>query len=301
MDRLDVMRLFVRVTETGSFSRAARSTGIAQSTASKQIALLEERLGAQLLRRTSRGISLTEAGQDYYESAVRLLGEVDAAESRIGRGQGAPSGVVRIATSSSFVPACILPRLPEFFARFPDISIDFDVSDGYVNLIEERIDVAIRMGALTDSTLVARRIGAVEAMTVAAPSYLAAFGEPSTPADLEDHACITSVVRGSAWLWRFEGPAGQFSITPKGWIRTNDSEHMRAAALAGLGVCYCPSWMFKADIASGTMKRVLESHTTPVHPINVVWPAGRLVPNKVKVFIEFISRICAEEPTLRPR
>ena len=148
MDRLDVMRLFVRIAETGSFSRAARAAGVGQPTASKQIALLEERLGARLLQRTSRRLNLTDEGQAYYEASVRLLGEVDAAESAIGRGTVSPAGVIRVALSAGFGRMYVVPRLPEFFARYPDLAVDVNVSERHVNLIEDGLDVAIRIGFL---------------------------------------------------------------------------------------------------------------------------------------------------------
>jgi molybdenum-dependent DNA-binding transcriptional regulator ModE len=161
MDRLEVMRLFVRIAETGSFSRAARAAGVGQPTASKQIALLEERLGARLLQRTSRRLNLTDEGQAYSEASVRLLGEVHAAESAIGRGAISPAGVVRVALSAGFGRMFVVPRLPEFFARYQDLAVDVNVSERHVNLIEDGLDVAIRIGFLADSTLLARRIGSI--------------------------------------------------------------------------------------------------------------------------------------------
>lgn len=301
MDRLDVLQLFVRVADTGSFSKAARAAGIGQPTVSKQIAALEARLGAQLLRRTSRGLSLTGAGQDLYDSAVRLLQDLVAAEARIGRGRVSPSGLVRVATSAGLGRMYVVPRLPEFFARFPDIALDLDISERHVNLIEDGIDVAIRIGRLSDSSLVARGIGSMEAVTVAAPSYIERFGEPMTPDDLERHACVVFMFRGAPNPWEFKAPSGTRAILPKGPVRTNDAEHIRAAVRAGLGIGHNASWLFAADIASGAVRRLLREFVPAPYPINAVHPGGRLLPGKVKVFVDFLAQICADEPTLRIR
>jgi LysR family transcriptional regulator, regulator for bpeEF and oprC len=181
MDQLDVMRLVVGIGETASFSNGARALGIGQPTASKQIAALERRLGAQLLQRASRGLSLTDEGQAYYESSVSLLGEIEAADQAIGRGRLSPSGLLRVALSAAFGRMYVVPRLPEFLGRHPDLAIDFSISERHVNLIEEGVDVAIRIGFLADSSLLARRIGGIEVVTAATPGYLEAFGEPKTP------------------------------------------------------------------------------------------------------------------------
>jgi LysR family transcriptional regulator for bpeEF and oprC len=301
MDKLDVMQLFVRVAETGSFSKAAAAAGIGQPSASKQIAALEERLGARLLHRTSRGLSVTEAGQTYYESAVRLLGEIEAAESQIGRGQTTPSGLVRVALSAGFGRMYIVPQLPKFFARYPDVSIDLDISERHVNLIEDGIDVAIRIGFLSDSSLMARRIGNMEAVTIAAPSYIDQFGEPRTPGDLERHRCVPLMFRGAIRPWEFNGPAGTTTIHPKGMIRSNDAEHLRAAVLAGLGIGHNPSWLFADDLASGAVRQILKGYASNPYPIHAVYPSGRITPTRVKVFVDFVASIFGEQTTLRIR
>ncbi|MDB6144392.1 MAG: hypothetical protein JWP80_3436 [Pseudomonas sp.] len=298
MDRLDVLQLFVRVADTGSFSKTALAAGVSQPTVSKQIAALEERLGAQLLRRTSRGLSLTSAGQDYYESAVRLLDDVAVAESRIGHGQIAPSGLVRVAMSPGIGRFYVIPRLPEFFARYPDVSIDLDISERHVNLIEDGIDVALRIGNLSDSSLMARRIGGVEYGTVASPAYLEAHGTPTVPSDLEQHQAVAYIFRGAPKVWEFKGPEGSQTVVPKARVRSNDAEHLRASVLAGLGIAHNLTWLFAQDIARGTVIRVLQDYVPPPFPISLVWPGGRRVTGRVKVFIDFLAEIFADEPTL---
>ncbi len=301
MDRLATMQLFLRVAESGSFSKAAHSTGVNQPTASKQIAALETRLGAQLLRRTSRGLTLTEAGQDFYESALRIIEDVEQAESRIGRGQSAPAGHVRVAISAGLARMHIIPRLPEFFGRFPDVTLDFDVSERHVNLAEDGIDVAIRIGALADSSLVARRIGNVEAVAIATPDYLERRGTPRTPSELEAHDCVVFLKRDAPRPWQFKDPGGPVSWVPKGRIRSNDAEHLRAAVLAGLGIGYNVSWLFAPELESGTVVQVLKEYTPDPYPINAVRSAGRRVPSKVKVLIDFFAEAFAQHPHLRMR
>lgn len=301
MDRLDIMQLFVRIAETGSFSKAARAVGVGQPTASKQIAALEERLGAQLLQRTSRGLNLTDAGQAYYEVSVRLLGEIEAGESSVGRGQMSPSGVLRVALSAGFGRMYVVPRLPEFFARYPDLAVDLNVSERHVNLIEEGIDVAVRIGLLADSSLLARRIGSMEVVTVASPQYLEKFGEPLSPADLEHHKAVIFMFRGAARPWEFKGPAGNIIVQPKGRVRTNDAEHIRAAVRAGLGIAHNSGWLFARDIASGAVRSLLSDYAPDPYPIHAVYPGGRIIPVKVKVFVDFLAQIFAEEPSLRIR
>src|ERR1700756_2098539 len=184
MDRLEGIKIFVRVVESGSFSAVARELGARQPAISKQGAALEEHLGAQLLMRTSRSLSLTEAGRDFYESAVRLMSDLEAAESRIGSGQASPSGVVRVTAAHAFSRLYVVPKLPLFRERYPKVVVEMLVSERTSNLVEEGIDLAIRNGALSDSSLVARKIGVSAIIAVASTEYLERKGEPRRPSDL---------------------------------------------------------------------------------------------------------------------
>jgi LysR family transcriptional regulator, regulator for bpeEF and oprC len=299
MDRLEALQLFVRVVESGSFSKAARAQNIVQPTVSKAIAALEERLGAQLLHRTSRGLSLTTAGQDYYDATVRLLGELEEAEGRIGRGQVAPAGLVRVASSAALGRMYLVPRLPAFFERFPDVAVQFEISERHVNLIEDGIDVALRIGILADSGLVARRIGSARGVTVASPAYLERRGTPETPAELANHDCVAFVFHGSPRPWTFKGPAGPIVVAPKGKIRSNDAEHIRAGVRAGLGIGHNVSWLYARELASGELRRLLTGYEPDPLPIHAVCPEGRHIPNRVRVFIDFLAETCAADPDLR--
>ncbi len=214
MDRLAAIRMFVRVVQSGSFSAVAREAGVGQPAVSKQITALEAHLGAQLLRRTSRSQSLTEAGQDFYESAVRLIDDLEAAESRVGRGQSAPSGLIRVTVAPVFGRLYIVPRLQEFFARYPDIIVECVVTDRTVNLVEEGVDLAIHNGELKDSTLIARKIARTPVITVASPPYLKKHGEPASPSELERHQCIIYAPLGAPRAWSFSGKFGDIDSFP---------------------------------------------------------------------------------------
>ena len=300
MDRLDAMRLFVRVVETASFSKAAKAEGVVQPTVSKQIAALETRLGAQLLRRTSRGLNLTDAGEVLYEAAIRLLDQVEEVETRVGRGQLAPVGRIRVGISAGFGAIFILPKLPAFFAKYPDINVEMDIIDHQVNLIENRIDVAIRLGSQLDSSLIARKIGSGEMALIATPQYLERKGLPTTPADLATHDCVIFVRGGTARRWEFKTSDGMTTVDPTGPIRTSDAEHIRIGVLSGLGLAQAPAWLFSQELESGAAVRLLPEFAPDPHPIYAVTPSGRLQSSKVKVFVDFFAGEFAREPHLRP-
>ena len=294
MDRLDAIKIFVRVVESGSFSAVARELGVGQPAVSKQVASLEAHLGAQLLMRTSRNLSLTEAGRDFYESGARLIGDLEAAESRVGRGQASPSGVVRVTVAHAFSRLYVVPRLPKFFARYPDVGVEMLVSERTSNLVEEGIDLAIRNGALTDSSLVAKKIGSSPAVLVASTEYLSRRGEPTKPSDCDSHDAVLFVSQEGVRPWRLGGRLGPVSYQPRGSFRTNDAEQMREAVLAGLGIAQAPLWLFSRDLAAGSVKRILMDYEPAPVPISAVRPPGRRMAVKVSVFIEFLAELLAE-------
>lgn len=288
MDRLDTMRLFVRVVETGSFSKAASVEGVVQSTASKQVAALERRLGTQLIRRTSQGLSTTQQGLAYYESLVRLFAEFDAAESAVRHGQHAPAGPLRVAVPSAFGRLYVVPHLGRLTAQYPGLSVELEVGDRYANLVEEGIDVAIRVGQLGDSSLLARRIASFTVATVASTRYLANHGEPRKPSDLRTHTCITFMFKGRPRGWDFREGGRGVTITPDGPFRFNDAESVRAAVLSDLGVGHAPCWLFADAIKDGTVKPILTAHAPAKVPIHAV-TAGERMTTKARAFIDFIG------------
>ncbi len=294
MDRLEAIRLYLRVVEAGSFAAAARDAGIGQPAVSKQIAALERRYGAQLLRRTSRSLAVTEVGQAFYEAGVRLLDELEAAEALVRHGQTAPSGLVRVTTAPAFGRLRILPHLPVFFGCYPEIVIELNVSDRTINLVEEGVDLAVHIGPIADSSMVARRIATSRVVTVATPAYLAQHREPRSPSELEHHACIAFAPRHEPRAWTFRGKFGPVRHSPRGPFRTADAEQIRAAALAGLGLAHAPDWLFEGDIAGGSLQRILVGYEPEPLAISTIHPGGRRLPAKVKVFIDFLADILSQ-------
>lgn len=299
VDRFSSLQLFVRVIERGSFTHVGRELGIGQPAVSKQIAALEARLGTQLLSRTSRGLQPTAAGQDLYESALRILGELEEAEGRIGRKNINPTGLVRLATPPALGRMYLIPRLPGFFARYPDVSIDLSVAERRVDLVRDGIDIALRVGALADSTLIARKIGDLHMTIVATPAYLTRYGSPSSPTDLRSHNLVVGQTQGATQPWKFNGPDGPFLLEPEGNIRSNDAEDQRAAVLAGLGIGYAGRAMFEADLRAGTVVPILEDFAPDPSPIHVLCASGRRMPQRFRIVIDFLAAMCADEPALR--
>lgn len=301
MDRLDNIKLFFRVAEAGSFSKAARQLAMAQSTASKQIAELERRLGVQLLQRTTRGLAITAAGQHYYDSAIRLIDELESLDEAVSEQERSPAGMVRVNSPPGFAASYLLPKLMSFTTKYPKLEIDFTVSQNLANLVEERIDVAIRMGNLEDSDLRFRQVGTATAIVVASADYLEQHGEPTTPADLERHACIASMYLGKPRPWLFVRGQERVSIEPRGSIRSDDVELTKAATKAGLGIAYAASWLFREELVSGSVRQLLTDYQCSAVPISAVWAGDRILPGRTSAFIDFVADICAIEPALRPQ
>lgn len=299
MDRFSTLQLYVRVFDSGSFTRAAQEMGIGQPAVSKQISALEARLGARLFVRSSRGLHATAAGYDFYDSAVNLLAGFEEAENRIGRGHVAPAGLVRVAVPPALARMYLVPRLPVFFSQFPDIAVEVSVSERHVDLIKEGIDVALRIGTLKDSSLVARKIGSMHISTVASPAYLAQHGTPQDPAQLCFHNLVTGYANNRALAWRFQTPAGPLAIEPNGNIRSNDAEAVRAAVLAGLGIAHDAQAMFQSDLDEGQVVPLLQTFKPTPRDIHVVTAGDRRPPHRLRVFIDLLAAMVQEEPGLR--
>lgn len=299
MDRFSSLQLFARVVELGSFTRASKEVGIGQPAVSKQIAALEAHLGARLLDRTSRGLRATAAGLDLYNSTMRLLADLEEAEARVRRASKGPVGLVRIATPPALGRMYIIPRLPAFIAQFPEISVEFSVAQRLTDLVKEGVDVALRIGSLESSSLVARRIGSIQTMTVAAPEYLVTHGTPTDPQDLVHHKLVTGQTDGEVLPWRFGGENGPWSMVPNGAVRSNDGEDLRAAVLAGLGITHGPSALFQPDLQARRVVRILDAFTPAPVPIHAVCSSGREMPQRVRVLVDFLAAAFAAEPGLR--
>jgi DNA-binding transcriptional LysR family regulator len=297
MDLLSPMTTFVRVVEAGSFTAVAAERNTTQPTISRQIAALEDHLGTRLFTRTTRALTLTDDGRAFYERALRALEAVAEAESAVGRRRGKPAGLLRLAAPVVFGRLHLVPRLPAFLARYPDVEVEMIMSDGFADLVEQGIDLALRVGEVTDPGLIARRIGTVRRVTVASPAYLKRRGIPKTPADLADHDCIVYTRLATGNRWTFETPTGPTTVAVKGRFRVDNSEGVREAVLGGLGIAVIPSFAFRDELGQGTVRELLEAFEPRRLPMHAVHPSRRLVPLKVRALIDFF----ADEFALDPR
>lgn len=289
MDRLQAMRVFVTVVEAGSFSAAARQIGVGQPAISKTIAQLEERLQVRLLVRSTHSLAPTEAGVRFYERARSAIREAEEAELEA-RGAGAGlSGRLRISAATTFARLLVVPRLPEFLARHPDIEIDVLLDDRVIDLVSEGIDLALRMGELTDSTAVARRIARGRRSVIASPAYLSRAGTPQAPADLVTHEAIVYSQLGDSWTFSRNGTHA--SVAVKGRVRLSAAEGIRAAVLADMGLTVNSDWMFAPELESGAVRRVLEDWELPPVDLWAVFPTGRLASAKARAFADYVESI----------
>lgn len=296
MDKLQAMRTFVRVVEAGSFSAVAHEMDATQSAVSKQVAALERALGARLLTRTTRSLALTEEGERYFEQARRLVAEIAEAEAALRRGEQQLSGWLRVAASVGFGRLRLMPLVQDFLARHPGVKIDLRLSDGFVDLVEQGIDVAVRIGELADSSLVARRVGSSRRLLVARRDYLRTLAAgkrkpPRQPEDLAQHNCIvyTELAMRNAWPFTAgpgarEAPGTTRVVRVDGNLQTNSSEVIRASVLAGMGLAYAPEWLFTEELASGEVQQLLPDWQMPPMPIHMVSPAQRRHSAKVQAF-----------------
>lgn len=300
MDRFDAMQVFVRVVEKGSFSAVAKERGIGQPAISKQLSALENELGAELIHRTSRSIALTEAGRDFYDSALRLLEDFESATSRIGRGQTAPKGLIRVTVPPAFARLHMVSKLPAFFAAYPDMAVEMAASESPATIIEDGFDLAIHSGDLPDSNLVARRFAQTLTILVATPQYLTRHGAPESPNDLHRFRAVVLVERGSVRPWSFGSGQDPQRVIPTGVLRTGDMEQMRMGVLEHLGMAQAPAWLFAAELREGTVLRLLTPFERTV-PILAVRPASRRMSTKVRIFIEHLEKTFALCTQFNPR
>ncbi len=289
-DLLALFRTFIRVVEAGSFTAVANEQNTSQPTISRQIAALEEHLGCLLLARTTRALTLTDDGSTFYAQAQAALDGVAEAETSVGRRRGRPTGTLRLACAAVLGRLHIMPRLPRFLERHPDVAVELEMSDGFVDLVEERIDLSIRSGLLTDPGLVARRIGTTRRVVVATPEYLARHGEPATPDDLRQHQCVVYARLATGANWPFTGPDGPISVPIDGRVRVSTTEGVRAAILGGLGIGMVPSWHFvDGELTDGRLRVLLRDHEPAPHPVHAVYPSRRFVAPKVRAMIDYLS------------
>ncbi len=298
-DLLPLFRAFVRVVEAGSFSAVAREANTSQPTISRQVAALERHLGCALLRRTTRRLTLTEDGRIFHEQARRALEAVAEAEAAVGRRKARPSGRLRLACAEVLGRLHILPRLGRFLEAHPDVEVELLLSDQTTDLVVEGVDLAVRVGVLEDSGLVARRIGLTRRVVVAAPEYCARRGTPARPEDLARHNCVIYTQLGTGASWPFDGPEGPVSVPVRGRLGVSTTEAVRAALLAGYGIGMVPIWHFVEDeISRGALVRLLRGWEPRPFPIHAMHASGRFVPPKVRAMSDFLAAEFARDPLL---
>lgn len=290
MDRLTAMEAFVRVVEAGSFVAAADRLGLSTSSLSRLVADLEQHLGARLLNRTTRRLSLTESGQAYYERCVTLLADVAEAEAVAGQSAAQARGTLRLTCSYSMAEQTVAPAIAAFVKRHPAVKFELIVSDRIVDLIEEGFDLAIRVGSVGSDRLVARRLGSMQLVLCAAPAYLERQGTPASPADLPRHNALTYAYSASPRVWRFTDAAGTpYDVRVTGNLHANSGDALRAAAIAGLGILYEPDFLVGSALRTGQLVRLLPDYTGAGGDIWAVYPSRRHLSLKVRLFVDHIA------------
>ncbi len=287
MDRLTEMTMFVHTVAEGSFSGAARALRVTPSAVSKQVARLEERLGARLLHRTTRRLSLTEEGRAFHARCAQILAEIEEAETAVTELHAAPRGTLRVAAAVAFTAHQVMPLLPEFLERYPEVHFDLIMTDREVDLVDERIDVAIRFGRLRESTLIARKLAVSRRVICAAPAYLERHGTPRTPGDLARHNCLTLSTRPEFNVWEFgERPEDRLRVA--GNLELNQADALYDACLAGIGLARVAGYLVEADIKAGRLVPVLEGQLQEASSLHVVYPHRRHLSPKVRAFVDFL-------------
>jgi DNA-binding transcriptional LysR family regulator len=297
MDRLAAIEAFVRVAECGSFSQAAERLRSSKSVVSRQVGALEAELGARLIHRTTRALTLTEAGRSYFERATRILADLAEANASVGQLQAAPRGRLRVSAPVSFGFLHLAPALPDFLDRYPDVEVDITTNDRFVDLVDEGFDVAVRIGKLDDSSLVARKIAPMRRTVCAAPAYLEKRGTPASPDDLESHECLCYSNVGRAEEWRFVRPDGApWPVEVHGRLHVNNGDALRAAALRGFGLAVLPSFLVGRDFQSGALISVLAPFMPQDSAVYAVYPHARHLSPKVRAFVDFLSQQFGPDP-----
>jgi DNA-binding transcriptional LysR family regulator len=284
---LNEILVFARVVQAGSFTAAARALSMPKSTVSRKVLELEERLGSRLLQRTTRKLSLTDVGRTYYDYAARIVGEVEEAERAVSRLEQAPRGLLRVTVPLNF--GFLGPIIADFLVRYPEVQLELVGTDRVVDLVEERFDVAVRAGALADSTLITRNLGNVRRFLVASRSYLQKRGRPRAPEDLAQHDCMLFGAGLDRAVYRLSDGSRSVELAVRARWVVNDSDMLHAAALAGLGVALLPIFHCMEDLRSRRLERVLKDWNAPLTPIQAVYPSTRHLSPKVKGFVEHLQ------------
>lgn len=288
MDIVSGMQVFTAVVDNGSFVAAADRLAISRAMASKSVSALEEHLGTRLLNRTTRRLSLTEAGLAFYERSVQILADISEAEQLAGRMASEPRGKLKVTMPLAYGIHRLGPVIADYARRYPQVTLDLSLSDRKVDVVEEGYDVAIRIGKLPESGLIARKLGTIHSVVVGAPDYLARHGRPQAPADLAHHVCLGYSLAFPGDEWRLRGPGDVVSVRSSGPIRADSGDMLRLAALAGSGLIFQPWFIVEEDVRAGRLERVLDAYTSEALGIYAVYPSKRHLSAKVRTFVDFL-------------
>jgi len=289
MDRFHAIEAFVKVVEAGSFACAADRLGVSVSSVSRHVTELEAHLGARLLNRTTRTLSLTEVGRAFHERSVQLMADLDEAEEAAGAGAVVPRGTLRLTCGVTFGTRHLAPAVAEFMTRYPDMRFDLELSDRIVDLVDEGFDAAVRIGPIGGMNLVGRRVGATTLVCCAAPAYLARRGEPRAPEDLAAHTCLTYAYAPLAGQWPFRGADGSArNVRVNGPAHANNGSFLAALAIAGVGIAYEPDFIVGPDVQAGRLVPLMRAFVPAPSGINVVYPSRRHLSAKVRAFTDFL-------------
>ncbi len=291
MDRFQAIATFARVVESGSFAGAAKRLGVSVSSVSRQVAELESHLGARLLNRTTRRISLTEPGRAFHERSVQLLADLEEAEASASEGAAVPRGTLRLSCPVSFGMDHIAPAVADFMRRYSGVKLELELSDRIVDLVDEGFDAAVRIGAVRGQNLVARRVGTSRLVCCASPAYLAAHGEPRTPEDLAKHACVLYQYAPQRDTWLFTGKSGEERrVRVSGPVYANNGDFLGALAREGIGIVYEPDFIVGDDVRAGRLLPILRGYCKVQGTINVVYASRRHLSAKVRAFADFLAQ-----------
>ncbi|WP_323140017.1 LysR substrate-binding domain-containing protein [Massilia phyllosphaerae] len=301
MNKLQAMEVFVQVVDAGSFTRAAEMLQLPKATVSTLVQSLETALSAKLLHRTTRMVTVTTDGAAYYERCIRILSDVRDAEESLSRTRLSPSGRLRVDMATGLASEILIPALPAFFERYPDILMELGSTDRPVDLIEEGVDCAIRGGDLFDDSLIARRVGVINFVTAASPDYIARHGMPRHPRELDRHRCVNyfSAKTGKTYDWDFQRGDETIEIPMPGVIALNDSNAYVRAGLAGLGIIQMADYLLEKHVAGGGLVRVLGDWASKPLPVHIVYPQNRHMSAKVRVFVEWVAELFARHPHMQ--
>lgn len=301
MDRFFAMKVFTRVVESRSFVKAAESLQLAAPQVSRTVQALEAHLGARLLNRTTRSISVTDDGEAYYQRSIRVLAEVDEMEAELTHAKLNPKGRLKVNLPALVAKMVIIPALPDFFERYPDIEIEMGLSDRQVDIVEEGVDCVVRTGELEDSGLVARRIGNMRRITCASPAYIAKYGEPKTIEDLHNHIGVNYVSSNTGRMrgWDYVVNGEVETIDMHGLIAVNDVDAYVSCGLHGLGLLKTAIFPIAQYLETGELIEVLKDYCSPPRAISIMYARNRHLPRKVRVFADWVAEVFAREPLMQ--